>query len=115
MTNKIKIIIGSALALIVVVGLSFAFMGGGNIARNGQTVIIDFAGYMDGERFDGGTAYSFPLTLGSGMFVPGFEEQVVGMRIGEVRDVNITFPEIYHEGLAGRDVIFRVTLHNIRR
>jgi len=116
MTKKIKLIISAVAALIIVIGLSFMFIGGGNIARTGDVAIIDFAGYMDGTRFEGGTAYSFPLRLGSGMFIPGFEEQVKGMRIGEVRDVILSFPDDYFATqLAGREVIFRVTLHNIRR
>ena len=82
-------------------------------AKNGDTVIIDFAGYLDGEQFQGGTATGFPLKLGSGQFVPGFEDQVVGMKVGETRDVNITFPEQYVEGLAGKAVVFKVTLQDI--
>ena len=82
-------------------------------AKNGDTVIIDFAGFLDGVQFDGGTATGFPLKLGSGQFVPGFEDQVVGMKIGETRDVNITFPEQYVEGLAGKAVVFKVTLQDI--
>ena len=82
-------------------------------AKNGDTVIIDFAGYLDGVQFPGGTAEGFPLKLGSGQFVPGFEDQVVGMKVGETRDINITFPQQYVEGLAGKDVVFKVTLHDI--
>ena len=82
-------------------------------AKNGDTVIIDFAGYLNGEQFEGGTATGFPLKLGSGQFVPGFEDQVVGMKIGETRDINITFPEQYVPGLAGKDVVFKVTLQDI--
>ena len=82
-------------------------------AKNGDTVIIDFAGYLNGEQFEGGTATGFPLKLGSGQFVPGFEEQVVGMKVGETRDINITFPEQYVPGLAGKDVVFKVTVQDI--
>ena len=84
-------------------------------AKNGDTVIIDFAGYLDGEKFEGGTASGFPLTLGSGQFVPGFEDQVVGMKVGETRDINITFPEQYVEGLAGKAVVFKVTVQEIKK
>ena len=84
-------------------------------AKNGDTVIIDFAGYLNGEQFPGGTAERFPLKLGSGQFVPGFEDQVVGMKVGETRDINITFPQQYVEGLAGKDVVFKVTLHEIQK
>lgn len=84
-------------------------------AKKGDTVIIDFAGYLDGVQFDGGTAAGYPLTLGSGQFVPGFEDQVIGMKVGETRDINITFPEQYVPGLAGKDVVFKVTVHEIQK
>lgn len=82
-------------------------------AQNGDTVIINFAGYLDGVQFPGGTAESFPLTLGSGQFVPGFEEQLIGAEKGETRDVNITFPTQYVPDLAGKDVVFKVTVLDI--
>ena len=82
-------------------------------AKNGDTVVINFAGFLDGVQFPGGTAENFPLKLGSGQFVPGFEEQVVGMAEGEERDINITFPEQYVEGLAGKAVIFKVKIVDI--
>ena len=84
-------------------------------AKNGDTVVIDFAGYLDGEQFEGGTASGFPLTLGSGQFVPGFEEQIVGMKVGETKDINITFPEQYVENLAGKAVVFKVTVNEIKK
>ena len=84
-------------------------------AKIGDTVVIDFAGYLDGVQFDGGTAQNYPLTLGSGQFVPGFEDQVVGMKVGETRDINITFPEQYVEGLAGKAVVFKVTVQEIQK
>ena len=83
------------------------------IAENGDTVVIDFAGFLGEEQFQGGTAQNYPLTLGSGQFVPGFEEQLVGAKIGENRDVNITFPQQYVPGLAGKDVVFKVTVKDI--
>lgn len=82
-------------------------------AQNGDTVVIDFAGYKDGVQFAGGTATNFPLVLGSGQFVPGFEEQLIGMEKGETRDINITFPENYVPELAGQDVVFTVTVNEI--
>ena len=82
-------------------------------AQNGDTVIIDFAGFLGEEQFAGGTATGFPLKLGSGQFVPGFEEQVVGMQKGETRDINITFPTEYVPELAGKDVVFKVTVQDI--
>lgn len=82
-------------------------------AQNGDTVIIDFVGTLNGVAFEGGTAAGFPLTLGSGQFVPGFEEQVVGMSKGETRDINITFPQNYYPELAGKNVVFKVTVQDI--
>ena len=82
-------------------------------ARMGDTANIDFDGYLNGERFDGGKAEGHSLELGSGSFVPGFEEQVVGMKIGEEKDVNITFPQDYVADLAGKDVVFKVKLNSL--
>lgn len=82
-------------------------------AQMGDTANIDFDGYLDGERFDGGKAEGYDLELGSNSFVPGFEEQIVGMTVGEEKDINITFPEQYVEGLAGKDVIFKVKLNSL--
>ena len=82
-------------------------------AQNGDTVVIDFAGFLDGVQFDGGTASGFPLKLGSGRFVPGFEEQLIGATKGEERDVNITFPTQYVPELAGKDVVFKVKVVDI--
>ena len=83
-------------------------------AKNGDTVIIDFAGFLGTEQFAGGTAENYPLKLGSGQFVPGFEEQLVGAKVGETRDVNITFPQQYVPELAGKDVVFKVTIKDIK-
>lgn len=82
-------------------------------AKLGDTVTMDYDGYLDGTRFDGGKAEGAELELGSGQFVPGFEDQLVGMKIGEEKDINITFPEDYHEGLAGKAVVFKVKIHEI--
>ena len=84
-------------------------------AKNGDTVVIDFAGFLGEEQFAGGTAENFPLKLGSGQFVPGFEEQLVGAKVGETRDVNITFPQDYVPNLAGKDVVFKVTIKEIKK
>lgn len=83
------------------------------IAQNGDTVVIDFAGFLGTEQFQGGTAQNYLLTLGSGQFVPGFEDQLIGAKIGESRDVNITFPTNYYPNLAGKDVVFKVTVKDI--
>lgn len=82
-------------------------------AQMGDTANIDFDGFLNGERFDGGKAEGYSLELGSNAFVPGFEEQVVGMKIGEEKDINVTFPENYVENLAGKDVVFKVKLNSI--
>ena len=85
----------------------------GRAAQLGDDTIIDFDGFVDGERFDGGKSENYPLELGSGTFVPGFEEQVVGMNIGEEKDVNITFPAEYVANLAGKEAVFKVKLNAI--
>ena len=84
-------------------------------AQNGDIANIDFVGTVDGVKFDGGEAEGFDLTLGSGQFIPGFEEQVVGMNIGEKKDVNVTFPENYQaENLKGKAAVFAVTLNALK-
>ena len=84
-------------------------------AVNGDIVNIDFVGTVDGVKFDGGEAEGFDLTLGSGQFIPGFEDQVVGMNIGETKDVNVTFPENYQaENLKGKAAVFAVKLNGIQ-
>ena len=82
-------------------------------AQMGDTVNIDFDGFLDGERFDGGKAEAYDLELGSNSFVPGFEEQIVGMKVGDEKDLDITFPENYVENLAGKPVIFKVKVNGI--
>ena len=82
-------------------------------AEMGDTANIDFEGFDNGVPFEGGKGENFDLKLGSGQFVPGFEEQVVGMTAGEEKDINITFPEDYHENLAGKPVVFHVKLNKV--
>ena len=82
-------------------------------AQMGDTANIDFEGFDNGVPFDGGKGDNFELKLGSGQFVPGFEEQVVGMTAGEEKDINITFPEDYHGDLAGKSVVFHVKLNKV--
>ena len=85
------------------------------IAAGGDMVMIDFLGTVDGVPFDGGEGKSYPLELGSGSFIPGFEDQVVGMKVGEDRDVKVTFPESYFsEELKGKDASFAVHLNGIK-
>ena len=84
--------------------------------ENGDTVIFDYAGYCDGVAFEGGTAEKQSLEIGSGHFIPGFEEQIVGKTIGEEFDVNVTFPEEYHaEELSGKPAVFKCKLHEINK
>lgn len=84
-------------------------------AENGDTVEIDFEGFVDGVAFEGGKAENFNLTLGSGQFIPGFEDQVVGHNTGDEFDVNVTFPEDYHaEELKGKPAVFKIKLHEIK-
>ena len=83
--------------------------------ENGDTAVIDFEGFKDGEAFEGGKGENYPLEIGSGSFIPGFEEQVVGMHVGEEKELNVTFPENYQEkDLAGQAVVFKVKVHEIK-
>ncbi|PZW01473.1 trigger factor [Metamycoplasma auris] len=80
-----------------------------------DSVNFDFVGFVDGEKFDGGEAEKFDLVIGSNQFIPGFEEQMIGLKKGETKDLNLKFPENYHaKNLAGKDVIFKVTIHTIK-
>ena len=83
-------------------------------AQADDEIILDYAGECDGEFFEGGTAQRQALTLGSGMFIPGFEDQLIGCAIGEKRDVRVTFPTEYHaKNLAGKPAVFHCTVHEI--
>lgn len=84
-------------------------------AENGDTVVMDFEGFVDGEAFEGGKAENYSLELGSGQFIPGFEEQLVGLATGEEKDVEVSFPEEYHATeLAGKPAVFKVKIHEIK-
>lgn len=84
-------------------------------AELGDTVVIDFEGFVDGEAFEGGQADNHSLELGSNSFIPGFEDQLVGVKAGEEKDVNVTFPEEYHAAdLAGKDAVFKVKVHEVK-
>ncbi len=84
-------------------------------AKDGDQVVIDFVGKVDGEAFEGGTAEDFPLVLGSGQFIPGFEEQLVGVKIGDEKSVEVTFPEEYGNAeLAGKPAIFDVIVKSVK-
>ncbi len=85
-------------------------------AANGDVVILDFEGFVDGEAFEGGKAEKYSLELGSNSFIPGFEEQLVGLGKGEEKEVNVSFPENYHsEDLKGKAAVFKVKIHDIKR
>lgn len=84
-------------------------------AVEGDTVVIDFEGFVDGEAFEGGKAENHSLELGSGSFIPGFEEELVGVKAGDEKDVHVTFPEEYHaEELAGKPAVFKVKVHEVK-
>lgn len=83
--------------------------------KDGDTVILDYAGFVGDDQFEGGTAENQELKIGSGMFIPGFEEQLVGAKAGEAVDVKVTFPEEYHaEDLAGKEAVFHCTVHEVK-
>lgn len=84
-------------------------------AAMGDEVVLDFEGFVNGVPFDGGKAEGYPLLLGSGYFIPGFEEQVVGMAVGDERDISVTFPTQYAPELAGKDAVFHIRVHKITR
>lgn len=85
-------------------------------AKEGDTVVMDFEGFVDGEAFEGGKGDRYSLELGSNTFIPGFEEQLIGLGTGDFKDVEVTFPEQYHaENLAGKPATFKVKVHEIKR
>ena len=83
-------------------------------AKTGDTVILDFEGFVDGKPFDGGKAEGYTLTLGSGAFIPGFEDQLVGLKAGDEKDVVVTFPENYTKELAGKEATFKCKIHEVK-
>ncbi len=83
--------------------------------ENGDRVILDYSGSISGEKFDGGTAEGQTLIIGSGTFIPGFEEQLIGMRAGESRDITVTFPADYAAELAGKEAVFAITVKAVQR
>ncbi len=86
----------------------------GRAVENGDIAVIDFEGFVDGEAFDGGKAEEYELEIGSGSFIPGFEDQIVGHNVDEEFDVNVNFPEDYAEALAGKAATFKIKLHAIK-
>ena len=87
----------------------------GRAVENGDITVIDFDGYVDGVAFEGGKSENYNLTIGSGSFIPGFEEQIIGHNVGDEFDVNVTFPTEYHAAeLAGKEAVFKIVLHSIK-
>ncbi len=83
--------------------------------KEGDEIVLDYSGSVDGVKFEGGTAQKQTLVIGSHQFIPGFEEQMIGIKIGETKDINVKFPDDYHaENLKGKDSVFTVTVHEIR-
>ena len=80
----------------------------------GDTAVIDFEGFTDGKAFEGGKGENYDLTIGSGQFIPGFEEQIIGMSAGEEKEINIKFPDNYAAELAGKDAVFKIKLHEVK-
>ena len=83
-------------------------------AALGDTVVLDFEGFIDGVPFEGGKGENHPLELGSNSFIPGFEDQLVGVKAGDEKDVNVTFPKNYNEALAGKDATFKCKIHEVK-
>ena len=83
-------------------------------AKAGDTVVLDFEGFVDGKAFDGGEAEGYSLKLGSGSFIPGFEDQLIGCKAGDEKDVNVTFPKEYTPELAGKDATFKCKIHEVK-
>ncbi len=87
----------------------------GRSIENGDTAVIDYEGFSDGAAFEGGTAENYSLEIGSGSFIPGFEEQLIGKNAGDETEIHVTFPETYHaEELAGKDAVFQVKIHEVK-
>lgn len=84
------------------------------VVQNGDIAVIDFEGFVDGEAFEGGKGSEYPLEIGSNTFIPGFESQLIGVKTGESKDVNVKFPEDYVENLKGKDAVFKVTVKEVR-
>ena len=85
------------------------------VVDDGDTALIDYEGKVDDVAFEGGTGQDYNLKIGSGAFIPGFEEQLIGMKKDETKDINVTFPEQYSEELAGKDAVFTVTVKDVKR
>lgn len=86
------------------------------VIENGDRANFDFAGFIDGVQFQGGTAKGFTMVIGSGQFIPGFEEQMIGMAQGESKDVVVSFPKNYHaKEFAGKEAVFKVKINSVKK
>lgn len=103
-----KILLASLTCLLL-----FGCSNTSNTVEKGDVVKIDFVGKKDGVAFDGGTAQGQILEIGAGQYVDGFEDGIIGMKPGETKNVNITFPNHYYEELAGKDVVFEITVQKV--
>ncbi|GGH26209.1 trigger factor [Cribrihabitans marinus] len=107
--------VDEALANLAETAQDFKSRRKGSKAKDGDQVVIDFVGKIDGEAFEGGSAEDYPLVLGSNSFIPGFEEQLVGVKVDEEKDVTVSFPEDYQaENLAGKDAVFSCTVKDVK-
>ena len=107
--------VDEALASLAETAKDFVARKKGSKSKDGDQVVIDFVGRVDGEAFEGGAAEDYPLVLGSGSFIPGFGEQLVGVKAGEEKDVTVTFPEQYQaEALAGKEAVFSCTVKEVK-
>ncbi|MCL2884534.1 MAG: FKBP-type peptidyl-prolyl cis-trans isomerase [Oscillospiraceae bacterium] len=109
--KKLAIVI--SLMLLTVFVLVAVGCGAPRTVKNGDTVNIDYVGTINGVAFGGGSDQGYNLVIGSGTFIPGFEDQIVGMKVGETRDISVTFPANYTPSLAGQAAVFRVTVNAI--
>ncbi|MEQ6204304.1 trigger factor [Sulfitobacter sp. HNIBRBA2951] len=107
--------IDEALASLAETAQDFKARKAGSKAKDGDQVVMDFVGKVDGEAFEGGSAEDYPLTLGSNSFIPGFEEQLVGVKAGEEKDVTVSFPDDYQaEHLKGKEAVFSCTIKEVK-
>lgn len=107
-----KLLIALSACLFLLTGCSSSE---GKVASQGDIVKVDFVGKMNGQVFSGGSASGQVIELGAGMYIPGFEEGIIGMELGETKDINLTFPTNYYEDLAGKEVTFTITVTDLYR
>ncbi len=108
-----KFLLVSVMCLMLLCGCSSDSSSQSKVVKNGDVVKIDFVGKIDGVAFEGGSATGAILELGSGQMIPGFEEGIVGMKLGEKKNVEVTFPSNYYENLAGKKAVFEITVQKL--